>query len=561
MKITPAFNYISGLLTIAVICIFYYCSTLYSLNIPWFDDIENIPYFVVNWLEGDSFSEKWQALILPNNEHRVVAARLVVLAQYYIAGSLNFKVLVFLGNLTVLGFFSLFVYNFSRQSGKLFLVLPAAFLIFNLQSYLVTFMTIMSMQYQMVLFLTAFSFIFLAKRGSRYFLAAVLIAYLDTFSMGNGMMVWPSGLVILLFQTRWRDAMVWIVAGGLSAFFYFSGHDFVQGNDKGFDYIIQHPVSTFTGFFTMLGGVFDVIPDKVFSKRMILPFLGGLFFFSVFLFWLVGILSTSGFWGRFIPGKVTRFYKSFPTVQESHTRWNSFWLGILTYALITTVLIVFFRTRFDYQIVLWSTYKMYPNVFAGVVYLLAIQAVPLKRQLPVFLISCVIASATWIASFINYLPIAKQTSYVRTAFAHNQRRNNVGLGAGKDSPFEKMVIRTLHKADSLHVYSLPRPVIHADENNLHVSESATGSFAKVEIKGNDNINMIIKLLEPFEQEGRSYVIMESAKNLYLLAIDPNNWEAVCPLGTIRAGEYKIGIWNVDKSGTKVLPTQEKVTIQ
>jgi hypothetical protein len=560
MKTTSKFNYIFGLLTIAVVCIFYYCSVLYSLNIPWFDDIENIPYFLVNWLEGQTFSEKWQALIRPNNEHRVLAARLVVLAQYYVSGVLNFKVLVFLGNLTVLGFFGLFVYNFSRQSGRWFLILPAALLIFNMQSYLVTFMTIMSMQYQMVLLLTALSFTFLAKRGRLCFGAAMLIAYLDTFSMGNGMMVWPSGLVILLFQTRWKDALIWILAGGVSVFLYFSGHDFVQGNDKGFDYILQHPVSTFTGFFTMLGGVFDVIPNHPFSRRMLLPFLGGLFFFTLFVIWLVGILSTSRFWGKLVPGKLSAFYRSFPTVQESHTRWNSFWLGILTYVLITTILIVFFRTRFDYQIVLWSTYKMYPNVFAGVLFLIAIQAVPSKQQLPVFLLSCVIAGGTWISSLVNYLPVARQTSYMRTAFAHNQKRNGVGLGAGKDSPFEKMIITTLRKADSMQVYSLPRPLIHRDEDNIHVPQPVKGKSARVELRKEDEENLFIKLLTPFENEGRRYIILESADNLYLLAMDPRTSEAVCPLGTIRAGEYKIGIWFVNKNGTQVLPAQEKISI-
>src|SRR5215217_5762654 len=95
-------QYVTGILTLSVIGAFYYIIVKNSINIPWFDDIENIPYFLVNWLKSNTVYGKWEAFIWPNNEHRVFTARLIVLAQYYLTGKLNFKDLLFVGNLSVL---------------------------------------------------------------------------------------------------------------------------------------------------------------------------------------------------------------------------------------------------------------------------------------------------------------------------------------------------------------------------------------------------------------------------------------------------------------------------
>ena len=106
----------ASLLVLLPIGLFYATAVLYSLNIPWFDDIENIPYFLLNWLNADTLSGKLSALFRPNNEHRVVGARLVVLVQQALMGELNFRVLAFVGNLSVLGIFGLLVRNF-RKTG------------------------------------------------------------------------------------------------------------------------------------------------------------------------------------------------------------------------------------------------------------------------------------------------------------------------------------------------------------------------------------------------------------------------------------------------------------
>lgn len=550
-----------GLLPLAVIVVFYYFCVKYSINIPWFDDVENIPYFLINWIEAPLLIEKWQTIIFPNNEHRVLAARLIVLGQYLLTNKLNFRDLAFCGNLSVLVLFGLIAYSYLRQGGKWVLAVPIAFFIFNFQSYAGTFMTIMSLQYQMVILLSVASLYFLAKQRPFPLFLALLLAYIDTFSMGNGMMVWPSGLVLLLFQVRWRDAVVWTISGAAAIYLYFHGFDFVQGNDKAFDYILEYPFRTFIAFFTMLGGDFDVIANAAFAKRMIIPTLAGFGLFVVFAIWLIGILSTSPFWGQWIPDQLAKRFKDLPKVQHDNNRWNAFWLGTLVYVLISMILVVVFRTRFDPHIILWSTYKMYPAVMTSVIYIIVVQSFEGRNQILVFVLMLLVSMGVWASTFVNYLPIIEETGVVRTAFAFNQKRNGVGLGATKNSAFEIMLATTLLKVDKMGIYSLPKPLIHADEDKISLADSS--GMTSVNVVLNNSSPDVLNIGHDFQTVSgeRNYAVLESENNLYLFSFPLNNTGAICPKGTIRAGEYKIGVWNVSKNGTRVLQTNQNVIIQ
>jgi len=555
------FHYFFGIFPFAIIGIFYFICSKYSINIPWFDDIENIPYFLIKWIEAPTLIEKWQAIIYPNNEHRVLTARMIVLCQYLVTNQLNFKDLLFYGNLSVLILFGIIAYSFVRQGGKWYLTVPVAFFIFNFQAYAGTFMTIMSMQYQMVILLSVASFYFLAKQKTFPFFIAVFLAYVDTFSMGNGMMVWPSGLVLLLFQVRWRDAFLWSLLAAVSIYLYFHGFDFVQGNEKAFAYILEYPVRTFIAFFTMLGGDFDIFANVVFNRRMIVPTLTGFALFFIFVIWFLSILSASPFWGRFISSGMIRRIADFTNAANMNSRWNAFWLGTLIYVFISMVLVVVFRTRFDPNIILWSTYKMYPAVLTSVIYIIVIQIFKDKYRFPAFLFFFLISAGAWASTFINYLPIIEQTSDVRTAFAFNQRRNGVGLGAMKNSAFETMIATTLLKVERMGIYSLPKPLIHAEEEQISLKNSSGILFTKVNLKDAPGDNLIVQPVTKLAESGKSFAILESKDNLYLFAMPLDNSGAMCPKATIRAGEYQIGVWTVSGNDTKVWSANQKIQIE
>jgi hypothetical protein len=206
---------IAFVLILLPIVIFYGFSVAYSTNIPWFDDIENIPYFLSRLLDASAWYESAEAFLRPNNEHRVLSARLIVYLNYVLTGEINFRALALIGNLTVLGIFLLIARAYLKNSGPLLYLIPAAFFIFNLQFYSMTFMTIMSLQYQLIICEVFLSLYLLIKPSRFSFGVAILVAILGTFSMGNGLMAWPTGALLLLYLGHWSRLITWVTLSAL----------------------------------------------------------------------------------------------------------------------------------------------------------------------------------------------------------------------------------------------------------------------------------------------------------------------------------------------------------
>ncbi|WP_373512831.1 hypothetical protein [Persicitalea sp.] len=549
----------SILLVVAPIVLFYVVSVAYSLNIPWFDDIENIPYFLLNWLDADDLSGKLSALFRPNNEHRVVGARLVVLLQQGVTGAINFRVLAFIGNLSVLGIFWLIVRNFRKTESKVLWLLPAALLIFNLQFYAMTFMTIMALQYQLVIFLSFLAFHLLARQSTPSFWLAIAVAWLDTFSMGNGMMVWPSGVVLLLFQGRWKDLGIWTGLGAVAIFLYFSGYDFVQGNEKGFTYILANPLKVLVGLCAMVGGIFDIFPTASFGKRMLSPAAMGAALMGFVMYWLGMLYTKSVYWNKAKSMWITRYLSEQYLIKQERYGADAFWLASLAYLMASMALVVFFRTRFDYELVLWSTYKLYPGCFAAICYLLLISLVQSKYKKYVMSLALFGALLAWGSSYYHFVPEVAKIRKVRQAFAFNQRYNGIGLGTSKGTAFEPMVVSTLQGTAEKGVYQLPSPLVHRGETDL--SQQFTEGTSKVTLRETEESVHIDLPEQSTEPQPDRYAVLKSPRNIYLFYSSPASGTADCPKAMLRGGTYKVEIWEVGDERDRLLATHQTVTIR
>jgi hypothetical protein len=544
-------------ISLVPILLFYGTSLYFNINIPWFDDIENIPYFLANWLEASQLSEQLTALLRPNNEHRVLTARLIVLLQYYVLGHLDFRLLAFMGNLSVLGIYILIVHH-ARRSGLLHRkLLPVAFLIFTMQFYAMTFMTIMSLQYQMVIFLSFLSFHFLNQHTRSGLVWGLLIAWLDTFSMGNGMMVWPAGLLILLLQRRWGASGLWAAMATLAIIGYFSGYDFVQGNDQGFEYVRSHPVQILIGLMTMLGGVVDILPSLSFDKRSIVPMLVGLLLLVLYSGWMLA---------KWLPWfRTIRSPNPFSPQQPLHSSPSTpFFMGALAYVLSGILLVVFFRTRFDYQLVLWSTYKLYPACFASIMYILFIERFNGNTIAKIAQgVAGLTAVLVWGSSYYHYIPQIAETMKKRTAFAYNQAHNGIGLGATKGTSFESMARLTFERGERLAFYRFPSYFIHPSEDSLRstslLSAVANSTEPVFELDKTESIVSIRTTHTPTPAPEARYVLWASEQYVYVFYI-PKEGYTDCPLGMIYPGRYRLLLWEVGKEKSTTTPTDQYISI-
>ena len=109
----------------------------YAVNIPHWDD-HALKAFQVNYNKSSSFVEKIQLIFAQHNEHRIALTRLFSLLIYEIKGTIDYRWLMILGNLSLIGTFSLLClilkkHNCSGEPFAVFYFIPISFLFFGLQ--------------------------------------------------------------------------------------------------------------------------------------------------------------------------------------------------------------------------------------------------------------------------------------------------------------------------------------------------------------------------------------------------------------------------------------------
>ena len=83
---------------------------------------------------------------------------------------------------------------------------------------------------------------------------AIAAAVIGSFSSLQGLLIWPTGLVLLYYRRRSLPYVgVWIAAAGASAMLYFHNYDFSVS--PGSDFARHHPLATIKFFLFAIGDV------------------------------------------------------------------------------------------------------------------------------------------------------------------------------------------------------------------------------------------------------------------------------------------------------------------
>ncbi|GAB3250449.1 hypothetical protein GCM10027347_08230 [Larkinella harenae] len=515
----------------------------YSLNVPWFDDFESIPYFLQRFLDLPTWSEKAEALLRPNNEHRVVYARLVVGIYYLLTGTINFKAYMIVGNASFLVILFLFYRSLRRASLPLWYLLPVPFLLFNAQNQMLTFTALFSLQYLAIIMLVFLSVYQLARNTQVGFGLGILLAFLTTFSMGNGMLVWPAGLVVLFYLRVWSRLAIWGALMVIAIFLYFYGYPVQQGNSEGFAFLVEHYLQIFSGFFVYVGSVFDLVPLWPLMWRSMLPEVAG--------FIMVGFL---GFW-------------SFQRLFRDHrppTHWNAFFLGCIVFLICNAGIVALFRTRFGFGMMLWGSYRAYAMVLAAVTYLIFVGNYRnsenlLVRWIPVFLVTAVAINLT---SYVFGIPMAAENRQLNRAKAFNQRYNQTGQGGSYQTPLGDFIAQNVDVMRERGWYELPNPSIIAGEQNLLKATSAPADSSNWAVL--DGVKFISvdsrDTVYPPDYAGTVYLLLQSDRRTYVwgttkrrpseqnpLAVTPGFRSAV-PKSIMQPGKYRLGVFEIRPNG-------------
>lgn len=196
----------------------------YAVDIPIGDDYNDALLFLDNYANAQSLLDKLRLIHAQMNEHRTIFNRLVFVAVHKATGSLDFKVLIVLASLSTLATIALLCRQFRRRDDSAFLFSLIAIFLLNLQSWQSEFwaMTALSNYAVPAFALACFTALATERRSGMAWAAA--FAVLGTFSMGNGLAIWPIGLLYLAYSKRQDRALrlaIWTGAAAVCLAIYF----------------------------------------------------------------------------------------------------------------------------------------------------------------------------------------------------------------------------------------------------------------------------------------------------------------------------------------------------
>jgi hypothetical protein len=325
----------------------------YAVNIPLFDD-HALKAFLVNYLKTDTFLQKLIEIFRQHNEHRIALTRIVTLLSYWSKGVIDYRFLMFVGNIFLVGILIIFWKNFKKINLPSYFFLPVPFLLFHLQHSENTFWGMAAVQNFGIVFWLLLVFYFLNSTKSWGMFWAILAQFVATFTSGNGFLGAIVGLVVLFVQKRYKHGVIWLVMSGLMAILYFFDYEKPKGNPA----VGAFSISLFTkGGLSFLGSLADFLPLNPLNSRILLAsVLGGILLFSMLMIAFIVVYRSD-------------FFRK----HNQSDGFDYFILSVLMLVGATTLIVTFSRIGFGINTMLTGRYKIYSVIALISCYLFAIK--------------------------------------------------------------------------------------------------------------------------------------------------------------------------------------------
>ena len=159
----------------------------YALNLPYHDDYLAILDFLNHFAVADA-KKRAVLLISQHNEHRLLSARAIYAAFFLVTGHINFRVLIFIANIQLVGIF-LILLHFIIKISKENWFWPGLILslsLFDISGYDNMLWAMAGMSNIGIVFLFLASLYFYSLSNNKYVAVAFAIQAIATFSNGNG---------------------------------------------------------------------------------------------------------------------------------------------------------------------------------------------------------------------------------------------------------------------------------------------------------------------------------------------------------------------------------------
>ena len=192
-------------------------------GIVYWDEFDTALALVVKLKEGTTPLGFAHDLFALSNEHRMVTSRLLFACSYWFTGTIDFALIDVFGRGTIVGMCLLLVAFAGTARRRWCLAALLAFLLFQLEHYENFLWSGSSIDHFQVLLLAAAALIAVARGSLAGALTGAAIATLATFTLAQGLAVWPAGAATLYLAGRRRDLAIWGGIGALAVGGFFIG--------------------------------------------------------------------------------------------------------------------------------------------------------------------------------------------------------------------------------------------------------------------------------------------------------------------------------------------------
>lgn len=526
-----------GLLALPIV-LFISTWATYAVNVPKWDD-HALRAFLYYSEQETTLSGKIYQLFRQHNEHRIVYDRFITLLDYKLTGKLNFRHLMVVGNLSLVGLLLLFIAVLRQYNRPLLYAVPVAWLLFNLSQWENMFWGMAALQnFSVVLWVLA------ALYGLTYtnrWGLALLPALLATLTSGNGLLIWPIGFVLLTLRsgetsrltTQWlfRPLVGWTLASVLIVGLYFVG--FEKPDDIA--YVRPGIVDLLKGWFAVTGAAAEALPlGQPLRNSMVLGGLMTLMSLGIIGWSLLAHRLTISRIGRRLisPDSVTPGSGTvFPAI-------TLFFWGFAGFLLGTAAVVAWARTGFGADLLITSRYKIYSLSLLALLYVYAI--ITAGNAMGRWIVMGGIAGSVLLAGF-SYLSFLNETIWWRHWMLTSQF-NWTYTTNRPVATLDPVTQQYTNPARAFYDSALHTIYGPAREPALAVSVSPTPFGYRV---AQDSLS------KPDLLDGGAYVLARSAKRTYLFPVWQNQQSLLSARllpGRLFTAGFKADVWHSSLAG-------------
>ncbi len=347
------------LLISAIIILYIFYINIFAINMPIGDDYDLIRVKFILSTQKLSWIQRLNVLIAPANDHRILIPRLMALFDYFIEGFINYRTIIWISNFSILGIVAFWMVSLQRNGLSLRYLLPIVFWYLNPFLYDLNLWGMNGVQHTTLnLFVFATLYILTHYSSPLPTFLAYLLAFAATFTNGNGFLVFPAGLAILLLAGEWKKSGLWSVGMIIALLAYFLNYSVGQATKVTFS--VQFFQNLVVSFAALSGG------------------------------WMAAFKGTSQtvlLWGAFAVGLITLLaltvwlaFSTLFTPIKGQNKQARFWVGIFLFSIMTIGIIAVSRGGRDVYSVFTSRYSLYPLHLLTLVYIMLLMWKPVKER-------------------------------------------------------------------------------------------------------------------------------------------------------------------------------------